>query len=59
MTLMHFDMRTFANFALFCTALAGLLVVSAGPDHIVDRIAATGATTVVQDGTHGDDQGWG
>ncbi|MFD9407342.1 hypothetical protein ACFWBN_10045 [Streptomyces sp. NPDC059989] len=59
MTLVHFNMRTFANFALFGAALAGLLVVSAGPEHSADRTATVAAAAPAQGGTHPDDQGWG
>ncbi|MFG2879459.1 hypothetical protein ACGFYU_31390 [Streptomyces sp. NPDC048337] len=63
MTLVHFNMRTFANFALVGAALAGVLVVSAGSDRSADRTAslATAPATAAADpgDRHPDDQGWG
>lgn len=65
MTLVHFDMRSLANFALTGAALAGLLFLSAGAgaDRSAERTAATATTATATDAgpadTHPDDQGWG
>ncbi|MFJ4778941.1 hypothetical protein [Streptomyces sp. NPDC088762] len=59
MTLVHFNMRTFANFALVGAVLAGLFVVSAGGDHVVDRTGLVAGAEAGPGDTHPDDQGWG
>ncbi|MFC9293550.1 hypothetical protein ACFTWH_21715 [Streptomyces sp. NPDC057011] len=56
---MHVDLRTFANFALAAAAVAGLLVVSAGPGHSADRTGPVATAAAGQGDTHPDDQGWG